>query len=164
MRGVTPVLAVVILLLITVSAAGAAFIWINTVQAQIATESQSGLETNLQRIHGQVSIEAVWNESTQVCFTIRNSGTISYTEAQMNLLSVYVRDSPYRYNATVLYGMGSFRPSDFMNLCVCTPAQASSTDCVGPVPDGFAYAGGTVDIRVEPSVGTGDLYTFRGST
>ena len=163
-RGLTPVFAVLILTLMTVAAAGAAFIWINTIQRQITTESQTGLETNLQRTHGELSIGSVWNVSNRLCLTVQNSGTVSYSEAQMGQFSLYVGEMPYRYNATAFAGMTTFQPGDIINICLCTPAQASSTDCVGPLPEGYSYLGGTVDVRIEPPLGTGDIYpNFRGS-
>ncbi len=164
MRGITPVIAVILLLLMTISAAGAAFIWINSIQRQITTESETGLEASLQRLHGQFGIESVWNVSTKVCMTIRNSGTVGYSESQMNQLSFYVNEGSYRYNVTTVIGMGVFRPGDLVNICLCTPSEAQSTNCLGPIAQGYAYAGGGVDLRCEPPIGTGDIYSnFRGT-
>ena len=164
MRGITPVIAVVLLLLMTVAASGAAFVWINVIQKQIVTESNAGLETNLQKLHGQLSIESVWNVSTKICMTVRNSGTVQYSESQLNLLTLYIDEKPFRYNVTTIRGMGYFGPEDVVNLCLCTPTEASSTNCAGPIAEGYAYTGDAVEIKLEPPVGTGDIYsTFRGT-
>jgi flagellin-like protein len=164
LRGITPVIAIILLLLMTVAAAGSAYIWVNLIQEQITTESQAGLETNLQKVHGQFSIESVWNSSTKLCMTIRNSGTVAYSESQMNLLSVYVNEKPYRYNVTTVRGMGSFRPEDLVNLCLCVSNEATSTNCVGVIAEGYDYTGDLIDIHLEPPIGTGDIYNnFRGT-
>jgi flagellin-like protein len=75
LRGITPVIAIILLLLMTVSAAGVAFVWINTIQGQIIEGAEAGLETDLQRMHGEFAIEAAWNVSTKICMTIRNSNS-----------------------------------------------------------------------------------------
>lgn len=159
MRGITPIIAIILLLLITIAAAGAAYIWIAMIQRQIATQAESGLETNLKQMHGRVSMESVWNDSLVICASLRNSGTISYTENDLKQLTFYINSRPARYNTTTIVGYGELAAGDVVTICLCKTAEQTSSNCSGPTPNGYDYIGGSIDVEVQPSVGAGDTYS-----
>ncbi len=159
MRAITPIIAIILLLLMTVAAAGAAYIWINMIQQQIAEQTQTGLEHDLKKMHGRISIESVWNSTpTKICTSLRNTGTISYSESDLMQLTFYIDNRAYKYNTTTVTGIGSLRSGDIVNVCLCGSSEVSSSNCVGPVSEGYDYDGSTIDVRVEVPVGTGDSY------
>jgi flagellin-like protein len=161
MRGITPIIAIILLMLITVSAAGAAFIWIQLVQGQIAEETQTGLTSNLMQIHGRLSIESAWNQTSRICMIIRNTGTFDYEQADLLEMAVYINDLPYDINTTTI--TGDLEAQDNLLICLCTSAEASDANCVGAIDQGYDYDGSTVDITLQPPTGTGDTYNnFNG--
>jgi flagellin-like protein len=157
MRAVTPIIAVIILVLITISAAGAAFLWIQTVQNQLASENQAGLDTSLMEMHGEVALESVFNRTSQLCMIVRNSGSILYTRSLLKEMTVYVGEDPYTINTTTI--PSNLGAGDRMLLCLCTPAELPNENCTGVVDQGYAYGGAKIDVTLEVPVGTGDMYT-----
>lgn len=158
MRSITPIIAIILLLLMTVAAAGAAYLWITMIQKQISTQTESGLESQMKQMHGRLTLESVWNNTpSRICTAIRNVGTIDYTESEMEELTWYVDDRSYMYNISNVVGMNKFESGDVMTICLCT-ADESGANCTGPVTEGYNYTGAEIDIRVEPPVGIGDRY------
>lgn len=157
MRAVTPIIAVILLVLMTISAAGAAFLWIQSIQDQLARENQEGLDTSLMEMHGKIAIESVFNRTGgQLCMVLRNSGSVRYPESFLQGVSVYVDDDPYLINTTTI--PSGLDAGDRMLLCLCTQAEVPHEDCVGPIDEGYTYGGSSVDITLEVPVGSGDLY------
>lgn len=162
MRAITPIIATILLLLMAVAAAGAAYLWITLMQSTIAGESQSGLEQNIAQMQRQLTIPSVWNETgNHVCFIIKNSGTEAYTQAQMKDITVYVQNRAYDWNSSRI-GTSDFITGKTVVTCVCNTTEASgasaSADCTGPTDDGYNYAGAKIDIKIEPPVGNGGIY------
>jgi len=83
MKGITPVIAIILLLLITISMVGFAFVWFSRVTssagAQIENSTLSQLRTQGQRI----SIENINPSGATV--TVRNSGTVSIDQTELAL-------------------------------------------------------------------------------
>lgn len=89
-RGVSPIIAVILLLLMTVAAAGAAYLWITKIQSMM-TESVTG--SFLQSTKAQETkfcIESVWNSTTQIIFTMRNCGSYDVTQSDFGQTGYYV--------------------------------------------------------------------------
>ncbi len=165
MRGITPVIAIILLLLMTVAAAGAAYIWISRVQEQISSQTSTGLEAQLREMYARLAIDSIWNQSSQVCLTIRNRGTESVSEDDLNSTAVYVGGSAvdWRYES---FSSGGLDAGDFTSVCVCNGTvsgqctsnsltyQYTCTNCA-PYP--------LVEVKIEPTAGTGDTYQYRYS-
>ncbi len=83
MKGITPVIAIILLLLITISMVGFAFVWFTRVTssagAQIENSTLSQLRTQGQRI----SIENINPSAATV--TIVNTGTVSIADTEIGL-------------------------------------------------------------------------------
>ncbi len=88
MKGITPVIAIILLLLITISMVGFAFVWFSRVTssagAQIENSTLSQLRTQGQRI----TIENINPSAATV--TVRNSGTVSIADTE---LALYVNNA-----------------------------------------------------------------------
>jgi flagellin-like protein len=157
MKAITPIIAIILLMLITVSAAGAAFLWIQIVQSQVSEETQTGLTSSLMQMHGRVAIEAVWNETGgHICMIVRNSGTHQYEQSDLSELTVYIEGAPYQINTTTI--TSELQPQASLVLCLCNSTEAGGSDCDGPTNDGYDYTGDIIDITLQPPAGTGDSY------
>jgi len=81
MKGITPVIAVILLLLITISMVGFAFVWFSRV-AQTATEqTEKQLQTDLDRQGKKVAIDNIGSGSV----TLRNIGTSNIAAGDLKL-------------------------------------------------------------------------------
>jgi len=158
MRAITPIIAVILLVLITISAAGVAFVWIQVVQGQVASESEAGLSSSMMQLHGQMTIESVWNETGgHLCMIVRNSGTYPYDRATLLQMVFYIDGQPYMMNATTL--PLTISPGDRLPVCLCNSTETGSPDCKGPLSQGYTYTGDVLDITLEVPAGSGDTYT-----
>lgn len=158
MRAITPIIAIILLVMMTISIAGVAFIWMQTVQSQVATESEAGLTTNLMELHGQIAIESVWNQTGgHLCMILRNSGTYPYDRPLLLQMTFYIDRNPYMMNTTTL--TSTISPGDRIPVCLCNSTETGSADCKGPLPQGYTYTGDLIDINLELPVGTGDTFT-----
>jgi len=67
-KGVTPILATVLLLMITLAAAGAAYVWFMTTQERLQNQTFNGMFINFQIVSCTVP------SSTSIIFQVRNLG------------------------------------------------------------------------------------------
>ncbi|MBI2578146.1 MAG: LamG domain-containing protein [Candidatus Aenigmarchaeota archaeon] len=91
MRGITPVVAIILLLLITISMVGFAFMFFTRTAQTSAESGEEQLEQQLQQASGQFSIEGT-SPSAQVY--VRNRGS-----APLANFSVYVDDALVQFSA-----------------------------------------------------------------
>ena len=85
MKGITPVIATILLLLITISMVGFAFVWFTGMFGSIATSTENATQQQLIQMNQKINIE-----SAKTGFiTVRNIGTYSITNTS---LSVYKND------------------------------------------------------------------------
>lgn len=162
-KGITPVIAIILLLLMTVAAAGAAYIWISRVQEQISSQTSTGLEANLQQMYMRLGIDSVWNQTTRLCLTIRNQGMESLSEDALNNTAIYIAGSAVDWTY-ISYSSGGLSSGAFTSVCICDGTvegdctasslayEYSCTHCA-PYP--------LVEVKIEPTTGTGDTYQYR---
>jgi len=87
-KGITPVIAVILLLLMTVAAAGAAFLWITKFQGLVSAQMNNQL-TNQQRCQGiLLTIDNIWNDEYGISFVMRNAGSVNLKVAELNKTTV----------------------------------------------------------------------------
>jgi flagellin-like protein len=79
MKGITPVIAIVLLLLITISMIGFAFVWFGRVTSIVTNQTEEQLTGQTQQLAKTVRIEAV--TSSQV--TVRNTGTSTIAAGEL---------------------------------------------------------------------------------
>jgi len=99
MKGITPILAVIMLLIITVSMVGFAFVWFNSVWENVANSTKTAADKRTIIVNQKIDIETAKDQE----IVVRNVGNfdISYKE-----LSVYIADD---YKDT---GLESIDPGD----------------------------------------------------
>jgi len=78
MKGITPVIAVILLLLITISLVGFAFIYFSRITETVQTNTESQLENQLQNQQKRIRIESAAGTTVAV----RNIGTVTINPAE----------------------------------------------------------------------------------
>ncbi|MCW1297933.1 MAG: hypothetical protein OH354_02545 [Candidatus Parvarchaeota archaeon] len=73
-KGITPVIATILLLLMTVAAAGTAYFWMVSVQSKIQTGVSTGIEQQLTQAQYQINLVGVVCNNTTYKPTVMNIG------------------------------------------------------------------------------------------
>ena len=141
-KGITPVIAIVLLLMMTVAAAGMAYVWIMSIQEDIGADTERDLANLNQQKNARLSISAVWNNTGNVNLIIKNSGTYVYTAADVGNIKVLVGSQVITGGCTGLTTQGT--------TCTVTSATAFPTNA-GDL--------GAVSIKVVAPIGMGDTYS-----
>ena len=135
MKGITPVIAIILLLLITISMVGFAFVWFQRV-AQTATSSTDTQLTN--QLNTQAQTVAIDNvDDTNNIISLRHTGTVNMDTSQV---SVYVAgakvsctwDSPGAWAAKAFKSCtvaAGFACSGSTQVRVTAPGGQDSTIC-----------------------------------
>ena len=89
MKGITPVIAIILLLLITISITGFAFVWFSRMTSDVGEEMGTMANETITSVNQRVNIEAISVANSIV--TVRNTGgaTIPYSR-----VSVYADEVP----------------------------------------------------------------------
>ncbi|MBR9689654.1 MAG: hypothetical protein GOV01_02015 [Candidatus Altiarchaeota archaeon] len=149
MKGATPIIAVILLLLITIAAGGSTYLWLSRTQSTLFTQTTTGIEESSKDVYGRISVVSIWNDTTQLCLLIRNGSDqdITYKEADLKKMAVLVDKIPCTFNTTAL---SDIRQSEVVSFCI----DNSTSKC--------RYDGteSSILIKVEPPFGNGDSYEF----
>lgn len=135
-KGITPVVAIVLLLMMTVAAAGAAFTWFSQMQEQVQDRASSELNRQLE-VRDLVCDSA----NDQIEISISNTGS---TTIPLSGVSVFVRDSTGHLNTTITdrdwSGNAFGDPGGFGTVTVDVTQGSDAT---------ALYAGAFYDIEVD---------------
>jgi len=143
-KGITPVIAIVLLLMMTVAAAGMAYVWIMSLQENIASDTEKDLETLQETKNARLSIESVWNDTNGFGIMIKNAGTYTFTATDATNIRTQVGTYTASGCATIA-GPGT--------TCTITVTQAQQQFPITPGSDG------EVTIKVISPKGLGDTYS-----
>ena len=141
-KGITPVIAIVLLLMMTVAAAGMAYVWIMSLQEDIAEDTNRDLDNLNKQKNARLSVSAVWNNAGTIDLIIKNAGTYVYTAADCT-------------NVGVLVG------GDMQAAGSCVGLTSQGTTCTvssGTIFPIMAGEAGAVTIKVIAPIGMGDTY------
>ena len=138
-KGITPIIAVVLLLMMTVAAAGLAYQFVINAQTGV----QAGLEQEIAGTQAQsqakLTIDTVYNTTTDVVISLRNSGSYTFNTGD---LSVYIDGRPF--TTAVFAPAGTFSPKSTITVTVAGQWPA---------------VGVSKAIRIIPAVGNPVSYT-----
>ncbi len=141
-KGITPVIAIVLLLMMTVAAAGMAYVWIMSLQEDIAEDTERDLDNLNKQKSARLSVSAVWKNAGNIDLIIKNAGTYVYTPADCA-------------NIEILVGGTMMAPGS------CASITGQGTTCTVSSATVFpTVAGdiGAVTIKVIAPIGMGDTY------
>src|SRR3989338_429961 len=83
MKGITPVIAIILLLLITISMVGFAFVWFSRVTSSAGSQIENSTLSQLRTQGQRITIENINPSGATV--TVRNSGTVSIDQTELAL-------------------------------------------------------------------------------
>ncbi|MEA3343241.1 MAG: archaellin/type IV pilin N-terminal domain-containing protein [archaeon] len=106
-KGITPVIAIVLLLMMTVAAAGVAYLWIMELQSGMEDTANKGVEKQRKDALAAITIESIWKDGTNsdIQLMIRNSGTYTFTATEIGQFIYYVDSVPIA-PGTACVGLG----------------------------------------------------------
>ena len=87
-KGVTAVIATVLLLMMTVAAAGVSYNWINDMQKNIQKSTENKYANDAAKTDAKLFIDSMWKTGSYIEFTLHNTGT--YTFSDLTKFSYYV--------------------------------------------------------------------------
>ncbi len=89
-KGITPVIAIVLLLMMTVAAAGMAYVWIMSLQEDVRVIADEGVEDMKIVSSVSLSFEAVHEDAgNMIEFTLRNTGKHGFSSGELDQFIVY---------------------------------------------------------------------------
>lgn len=153
MKGATPIVAVILLLLITIAAGGSTYLWLSRTQSKLFTQTTTGIEESGKDVYGKINIVSIWNQSVAsqdtLCVLIRNGSDqdITYKSADLQKMAVLVDRIPCDIDTSTL---ADIRQSEVVSFCI----DNSTTQCTYELTDSSLL------ISVEPPFGNGDEYEF----
>ncbi len=83
MKGITPVIAIILLLLITISMVGFAFVWFSRVTSSAGGQIENSTLAELRRQGQRISIENINPAAATV--TVLNTGTVAIADTELGL-------------------------------------------------------------------------------
>ncbi len=145
-KGITPVIAIVLLLMMTVAAAGMAYMWIMSLQEDMEETANEGIAKQRRDASAAITIESVWMDSAglDIQFVIRNSGTYTFTATELGQFGYYIDGVPISVGTA------------------CAGLTGAGTTCTVDSNEPFpATAGDEKTIMVKSPAGKGSTYTCR---
>ena len=137
MKGITPVIATIMLLLITISLVGFAFTWFSTIWQSVAKSTENATETQIMTLGQKVVID---NAASKV-IVIRNVGTYNIPWLSM---SVYINNA-YK---NVRYPAAAAQDCNWSSSEVA-PGGTIGIDCNCTIGDEIKVtAPGNIDIQL----------------
>lgn len=135
MKGITPVIAIILLLLITISMVGFAFVWFNRISQTLTNATQSELESQLSQQAKKVSIINP-RAGSPGAIDVRNTGTATILSTDA---SVYIAG-----NRTVAGAAGCGNPV----MPTVGPGSVATITCNCAIGDEIkVVVPGNTDIR-----------------
>jgi len=96
-KGITPVIAVVLLISITVSAAGSVYYYVNAAQPNVGDNVEDELGENF-----QINFESCWDDGSGYSYSIRNTGEEAFNSSKIDVLVNSQPGNTYNFDQTVV--------------------------------------------------------------
>lgn len=119
-KGITAVIAIVLLLMMTVGAAGFAYIWVTDLQNRLQGSTTTSVEQMTAANNAKLGIDSMWNDTGSISINLRNSG--SYAFPELGNFRIYVNGVPLDNTADVQNLGGAFAPKDVKTIKLITTA------------------------------------------
>jgi flagellin-like protein len=150
MKGTTPIIAVILLLLITIAAGGSTYLWLSRTQSKLFTQTTTGIEESGKDVYGKITVVSIWNQTTMLCVLVRNGSDqdITYKKADLQKMAILMDKVPCSFNNSA--ELNDIRQSEVVSFCI----DNSTSQC--------RYDGteSSIMVKVEPPFGNGDDYEF----
>ncbi len=130
-KGITPVIAIVLLLMMTVAAAGVAYLWIMNLQEGMEDTANRGIDKQQKDASAAITIESIWKDGTNndIQLMIRNSGTYTFTNTELGQFTYYVDSVPFT-PGTICAGLSAEGSTCIVDTDVAFPVAAGDEKVV----------------------------------
>lgn len=146
MKGITPVIATILLLLITISMVGFAFVWFSRVTTTAGTQIENQTLNQVNQAAKVIRIEAL-KTTAPATVSVRNSGTAVFPVSE---ISVFIDGAPVLTATCATAPEGTAWTGDISPNVVrtCRLYAAAGTACPANSVVVVTSPGGTEDRRV----------------
>ena len=138
-KGITPIIAIVLLLMMTVGAFGLTAVWVTETQEQMQNETTQQFLDTARKTSSSLSIVSIYNDAGKIVVVAKNTGRYPFND--VSDLTVYVGG---RYVSMSWFGSGEINPGKTVRGNV----SDNSIDWT------YLENEAPVTIKVEPPVGT----------
>ncbi len=136
-KGITPILSVVLLLMMTIAVFGITYTWITDSSGDIQSSAEENIAGTKVKMSAQVNIVSVYRDSTSgnLALTLRNTGSYAYSNSGSSNnpynIVVTLDDQPASISSTKDYSTGSsvtgdFKKGDTINIVTATAFPTNS--------------------------------------
>lgn len=165
-KGITPVVAIILLLLMTIAAAGAAYLWITKLQGILAESAQGSWVDTQRKTNSKISIESIYNDTNgHLYLVLRNVGTYDFTTSDQSKITLYIDEQlKTQRSSTGASDLPTTSPAVNCLLWSGSTASTFSEGATMSVNCTSAYGSDptkTVIVKIEPPFGSGDVKTYR---
>lgn len=141
-KAVTPVIAVVLLLMMTVAVGGVAFMWVTQMQKGMQDDISKQQEEMTKKASANLVIDAAWTASDgePMNISIRNNGQYTYTANEIDAIQIHINGTPKGDLATV------FDNDDATNACTgnaLAPGETCMAAAKSATATGFKWTTGS---------------------
>ena len=148
-KGITPVIAIVLLLMMTVAAAGMAYVWIMSIQGDIAQDTAEDLADIQDEKNTRLEIVTVRNDSNgKIELTFKNAGSYVFSASNAEQIKLYI-------DGVSIDLLSSTCGTDIKGRGTTCTLDGAITEANYPSVVG---SDGAVEIRIEPPFGSGDIH------
>lgn len=140
-KGITPVIATVLLITISVAATVSAFTFINNLQDQAKQNWKNRLDERKAETKSSIDIENAYNRSGDIALQVRNTGSIALN-VNNETVKFYVNGRPEK-DWTVFSGSSPLRPQQIMrielNESFPSPSNSKTVEVFAPYSTQDSY-------------------------
>jgi flagellin-like protein len=137
MKGITPVVATILLLLITIAVVGFAFGYFSTIMTSTGETAQEQAEATTGRLSKTISIDNVNNATgvaNVIAVTVRNAGTAAILTTEVSFYVDNVVASSVSWGAVTSIAAGSIATANVTSTGGCK-LSTSKVKAAGPAND-----------------------------
>ncbi len=167
-KGVTPVISTILLVMMTVAAAGAAFYWILSVQGGLTGGSEQHAESLNEHVNSQLLID-------EIQYDVRNPyGPATSTNSEnlsgnITMVLSNVGAQPIPIDSSTTSPLMSIILKNKDQVLVCSPSDVngSNVDCISGCGDGATLDAGertTVKLSLNETCDIGNITTYPNGT
>ena len=93
-KGITPIISTVLLLMLVVAILGLTYVFISGTTQETQEEVSAQLKDTTTNAKAEISIDTVWNDSGNISFVLRNTGSYSFSAEEVNQIQAYFDGTP----------------------------------------------------------------------
>ena len=154
------VIATILLLLMTVAAAGALYFWAARSQQDVSTSADVGMRKQSEQTSFKLGIDGIWNTTTQLCISVRNRGLSQFSELDVNDTGIFINDNFIDWDRSTSRALAE---GDYITMCLCNGTATVGCPITSTIfrymSEGSEYP--TVAVMISPIRGNGEIRNYQ---